>query len=57
MAEGWINHPLGERWAARSAGTRPAFAVHSLAIKPMAEEGVDIAGAVPKGDVQPRSRC
>ena len=28
MAEGWINDELGETWQARSAGTRPAKAVH-----------------------------
>ena len=52
MAEGWINHLLGQRWEARSAGTRPALAVHPLAVKVMAEAGVDISGAVPR-EVQP----
>jgi arsenate reductase len=48
MAEGLVNHDLGGRWAARSAGTHPAAAVHPLAVRVMAEIGVDIARAVPK---------
>ena len=49
MAQGWINHLLGERWEAHSAGTRPALAVHPLAVKAMAEAGIDISAGVPKG--------
>jgi len=48
MAEGWVNHLLGDRWEARSAGTRPAAAVHPLAIRAMAEVGVDISGGKPE---------
>ncbi len=48
MAEGWINHLLAGRWEARSAGTRPAAAVHPLAVRVMAEVGVDISGAQPE---------
>jgi arsenate reductase len=48
MAEGWINHLLGERWEASSAGTRPAAAVHPLAVRVMREVGVDISAAVPR---------
>jgi arsenate reductase len=48
MAEGWINHLLGERWEARSAGTAPAARVHPLAVRAMAEAGVDISGAKPE---------
>jgi arsenate reductase len=47
MAEGWISHLLGERWEARSAGTAPAARVHPLAIRAMAEAGVDISGGRP----------
>lgn len=47
MAEGWINHQLGEGWEARSAGTEPAARVHPLAVRAMAEVGVDISGARP----------
>jgi len=48
MAEGWVNHLAGGRWRAHSAGTRPAAAVHPLAVKVMAEVGVDIAGGRPE---------
>jgi arsenate reductase (thioredoxin) len=48
MAEGWVNHLLGERWEARSAGTAPAARVHPLAIRAMAEVGVDISAAAPE---------
>ncbi len=47
MAEGWIAHALGERWEARSAGTSPATRVHPLAVRAMAEAGVDISGGKP----------
>ncbi len=48
MAEGWINHLLGTGWEAHSAGTAPAPRVHPLAVKAMAEAGVDISGARPE---------
>jgi len=48
MAEGWIKHLLGDRWEVRSAGTRPAAAVHPLAVRAMAEAGVDISGGRPE---------
>ena len=48
MAEGWINHLLGGQWEARSAGTAPAARVHPLAVRVMAEAGVDIAGGKPE---------
>ena len=48
MAEGFVNHDLGGSWLARSAGTHPAARVHPLAVKAMAEKGVDIAGARPR---------
>lgn len=44
MAEGLINHLLGERWQADSAGTEPSGYVHPLAIQAMDEIGVDISG-------------
>ena len=43
MAEGLVNYFLGERWEAVSAGTEPAGYVHPLAIRAMAEWGIDIA--------------
>jgi arsenate reductase len=44
MAEGLVNHFLGETWEAHSAGTRPTGAVHPLAVKAMADLGIDISG-------------
>jgi len=43
MAEGLINHFLGDRWEAVSAGTQPSGYMHPLAIRAMAELGIDIA--------------
>lgn len=48
MAEGWIRHKLGDFWEVCSAGTSPAAHVHPLAIRAMAEAGIDISGAMPK---------
>jgi len=48
MAEGWINHLLAGQWEARSAGTAPAARVHPLAVRAMAEVGVDISGGKPE---------
>jgi arsenate reductase len=42
MAEGLVNHYLGDVWRAYSAGTAPAGYVHPLAIEAMAELDVDI---------------
>ncbi len=46
-AEGWINHLLAGVWEARSAGTAPAARVHPLAVRAMAEVGVDISAGKP----------
>jgi arsenate reductase len=43
MAEGWLRHLGGDRYEALSAGTRPQ-GVNPLAIRVMAEAGVDISG-------------
>ena len=48
MAEGWVNHLLAGQWEARSAGTAPAARVHPLAVRAMAEAGVDISGGKPE---------
>jgi arsenate reductase len=48
MAEGWINHLAVGEWEARSAGTAPAARVHPLAVRAMAEAGVDISGGKPE---------
>ena len=41
MAEALVNHDLGERFQAFSAGTAPAAAPHLVALKVLAEIGVD----------------
>ena len=43
MAEGLVNHLLGDRWEAYSAGTASTGHVHPLAIQAMAELGIDIS--------------
>jgi arsenate reductase (thioredoxin) len=43
MAEGLVNHFLGERWKAYSAGTKPTGQVHPLALEAMTELGIDIS--------------
>ena len=43
IAEGLVNHFLGDRWEAYSAGTAPTGHVHPLAIQAMAELGIDIS--------------
>jgi arsenate reductase len=43
MAEGLVNHYLGDEWKAYSAGTSPAGYVHRLAVQVMAELGIDIS--------------
>jgi arsenate reductase len=48
MAEGFVNHLLGDAWEARSAGTRPMEAVHPLMVRVMAEAGVDLSAAIPR---------
>lgn len=43
MAEGLINHFLGDHWAAYSAGTSPSGYVHPLAIQVMSDLGIDLS--------------
>ena len=43
MAEGLVNHFLGNQWEASSAGTKPAGYVHPLAVQAMTELGSDIS--------------
>ena len=43
MAEGLVNHYLGDEWRACSAGTDPAGHVHPLAVRAMLELGIDIS--------------
>ena len=42
IAEGWLWHLGGDRYESLSAGAKPSGYVHPLAIKAMAEVGVDI---------------
>jgi arsenate reductase len=43
MAEGLVNHYLGETWDAYSAGTQPAGYVHPLAVQAMLELGINLS--------------
>jgi arsenate reductase len=43
MAEGLVNHFLGEQWQAYSAGTAPTGYVHPLAVEAMSELEIDIS--------------
>lgn len=47
MAEGLINHDLGDRFEAFSAGAKPT-ALKTQAVQVMAELGIDISGAKAK---------
>lgn len=44
MAEAIVNHRLGDRWEAVSAGTRPAGFVHPMAVRVLREIGIDHTG-------------
>ena len=44
MAEGILRHAAGDLLEVRSAGSKPAGQVHPLAIKALAEIGIDISG-------------
>lgn len=48
MAEGFLRHLAGDRFESLSAGARPA-ALNPLAVRVMAEVGVDISGQRSKG--------
>jgi arsenate reductase len=48
MAEGLLRAKAGETFEAKSAGTEPAGAVHPLAVRVMAEVGIDISAQRPK---------
>ncbi len=48
MAEGLVNHFLGDRWEAFSAGVAPAANVHPLAVAVMRELNIDISSHTPK---------
>jgi arsenate reductase len=44
MAEAIVNARLGDAWLAASAGTAPAGCVHPLAVRALAEIGIEHAG-------------
>jgi arsenate reductase len=44
MAEAIVNFDLGEVWEAVSAGTRPAGAIHPMALAALAEAGIPHQG-------------
>jgi arsenate reductase len=44
LAEGILRRALGDGWEVASAGSKPAGYVHPLAIRAMAEIGVDLSG-------------
>jgi arsenate reductase len=48
MAEGWLRRYAGDAFDVFSAGTEPREAVHPLALRVMADAGVDLAGQRPK---------
>lgn len=48
MAEGWLRKLGASRFLVFSAGTKPAERVNPLAVRVMAEAGVDISAQYPK---------
>src|SRR5256885_11602716 len=48
MAEGFLRHYQPDKFDAHSAGTEPKSQVHPLAVKGMAEVGIDISSQPPK---------
>lgn len=49
MAEGWLRSIGGDRFDARSAGTRPRDTIHPLALQVMSEVGIDMSNHQTKG--------
>ena len=48
MAAGYLRHLGGSRVEVLSAGSTPADAINPVAVRAMAEEGIDISGEQPK---------
>ena len=48
MAEGWLRRSARDAFDVESAGTEPRPEVHPLAVRVMADAGVDLAGQRPK---------
>ena len=55
MAEGLVNAHFGDTWQAVSAGTEPSGYVHPLAVRAMAERGIDISSGRSKNADEFRS--
>jgi arsenate reductase (thioredoxin) len=47
MAAGYLQHLAGDRVRVLSAGSEPADRINPVAVAAMAEDGIDIAAAVP----------
>jgi arsenate reductase (thioredoxin) len=47
MAAGYLRHLGGDKVTVLSAGSMPGDQINPVAVKAMAEEGIDIAGEVP----------
>jgi len=52
MAEAFWKKHGGDHWEVVSAGTKPKAVIYPLAVKAMAEKGIDISGNRPKGAEQ-----
>ncbi|MBK8445647.1 MAG: arsenate reductase ArsC [Micropruina sp.] len=48
MAAGYLRHLAGDRIDVLSAGSAPAGSINPMAVRAMAEEGIDIAAERPK---------
>jgi arsenate reductase len=48
MAAGYLMQLAGDRVDVRSAGSQPAESVNPVAVRAMAEEGIDLTSAQPK---------
>jgi len=48
MAAGYLRHLAGDRVEVRSAGSAPGAEVNPVAVEVMREEGIDLAGAMPR---------
>ena len=48
MAAGYLRHLGGDRVEVRSAGSAPGTTVNPMAVAVMREEGIDLAGALPR---------
>lgn len=45
LSEGYINHVVGERWQAFSAGSKPTGKVHPVALETLSNHGIEIENA------------